>query len=351
MTFMKARASRVVFALAVLIGSAILPSNSALARLSVSGRAAAPESRVQRLKEARTWMYQIQDLDRPGAVEALAATEYPLLVVEPGHNLKEDRYDTPRLLEALRKTPSGKKRLLLAYIDVGQAESYRDYWAPDWKAPTQDRAGSPDFLVTIDPDGWSGNYPVAYWRKPWQDLWLSESGIVKVLARLGFDGVYLDWLEAYDDDRVAQAAASEKVDAAKAMIDFVAAIRSAGRSVASDFLVIAQNAPYLIDADPDRYAAAIDALAAEDTWFHGTGDAGWDEPGAGDLHERHDDEWSTEARLAQYRKYLRRGLPVFTVDYCVKKKNAEEVYRSAKKEGLRPLVTRVPLSRLTPTPP
>lgn len=137
-----------------------------------------------------------------------------------------------------------------------------------------------------------------------------DGSIVKTLARLGFDGVYLDWVEAYDDEQVAKAAAAERVD-----------------------------------------AAAIDALAAEDTWFHGEGDAEWDDPRAGDLHERHEGEWSTASRLRQYRKYVERGLPVFTVDYCVDRKNAADVYRLARKEGLRPLVTRVSLSRLTTTPP
>lgn len=316
-----------------------------------AGRASAEsEGRVGRLKRARTWMYQLQDLDE-GAVAALAASEYPLLVVEPGQNLKEDPRDARRLVERLRRTPSGGDRLVLAYVDIGQAESYRNYWAADWKAPGAGRPGRPDFLLAIDPDGWKENYPVAYWRKSWQDLWLEERGIVKTLARAGFDGIYLDWVEAYDDEHVEGAAAREHRDAAKEMIDFVAALRSAGRSVTPDLLVVAQNAPYLLDADPDRYAAVVDALAVEDTWFHGAGDASWDDPRAGDLHERHEGEWSTEARLEQYRKYSTRGLPVFSVDYCVKKRNAELVYRLARQAGLRPLVTRVSLSRMTPTPP
>ncbi len=303
------------------------------------------------LAAAQTWMYQIQGLDQDGAVATLAATDYPLFVLEPGHNFSDYPYDTATIVNSLKKTPNGQPRLLLAYIDIGQAEDYRDYWGANWVAPTASKVGSPDFLITIDPDGWSGNYPVAYWRPEWKNLWLGDTGIIATLARYGFDGVYLDWVEAYDDDKVIQAAIRDGVDPQAEMIKFVEAIRVAGRAVSPDFLVIAQNAPYLIDFAPDRYRAAIDGLAVEDTWFHGEGDAEWNDPAAGDLPNLDEDEWSTAGRLHQYEKYLDYGLPVFSVDYCISNKNAAQVYQDAKKSGLRSLVTRVSLSRLTETPP
>ncbi len=304
------------------------------------------------MRKAATWMYQIQALDTEGAVAALAATNYPLLVLEPGHNFNDGYpYDTQAIVNALKNTPNGSKRLLLAYIDIGQAEDYRNYWGDDWIAPTENQAGYPDFLVTVDPDGWSGNYPVAYWRQAWKDIWLGNSGIVATLARFGFDGIYLDWVEAYDDEMVMSVAENEGVEPATAMIQFVEELGAAGRSVTPGFLVVAQNAPFLIDVSPARYAAAIDALAVEDTWFHGAGDADWDSPGAGDLPNRYDDEWSTKNRLIQYQKYQARNIPVFSVDYCISTTNAAQVYTDARTAGLIPLVTRVSLCRLTVTPP
>ena len=134
------------------------------------------------LKAARTWMYQIAALDDPAAVRALAATDYPLLVLEPGNNHRpceddsaEDEcaegYDTAAMVAALRETPDGRRRVLLAYIDIGQAERWRTYWGSDWRPPTADGPGAPDFILTFDPDGWAGNYPVAFWRAEWQALW------------------------------------------------------------------------------------------------------------------------------------------------------------------------------------
>ena len=138
--------------------------------------------RLERLIEAETWMYQIQGLDEPGALTTLAATDYPLLVVEPGHNLEDDPSDMVEVISKLRIAPDGSDRLLLAYVDVGQAEDYRDYWQPSWVAPTETEAGDPEFLLTIDPDGWSGNYVVAYWDMRWKDLWVGDQGIVAELA-------------------------------------------------------------------------------------------------------------------------------------------------------------------------
>lgn len=309
------------------------------------------EPRAARLAEAQSWMYQIQDLDADGAVEALAASSFPMLVLEPGHNLREAPYDTRALVDALRTTPDGERRLLLAYIDIGQAERYRSYWGADWRPPTSGSRGEPQFILAADPDGWSDNFTVAYWHPAWQALWLGEQGIVAELARFGFDGIYLDWVEAYDDDSVVAAAESESVDPTEAMVRFVEALAESGRAVRHDFLVVPQNAPYLIDHDRDRYASAIDALAVEDTWFHGYGDADWNSPDAGDKRERHQGAWSTESRLAQYRRYQDTGLPVFSVDYCIDAANAARVYREARGAGLRPLVTRVSLSRMTETPP
>ncbi|TET53591.1 MAG: glycoside hydrolase, end-alpha-1,4-polygalactosaminidase [Actinobacteria bacterium] len=295
-------------------------------------------------------MYQIQDLDREGAIQALEKTDYPLLVLEPTNTSKgSEDFDLLKMIKKLRKTPDGKRRLLLAYIDIGEAEDYRTYWKESWQAPTESKRGKPDFIITADPDGWSGNYPVAYWDERWKDIWLGEDGLIRDLAEAGFDGIYLDWVEAYDDEKVIEAAQEDGLKPAKEMINFIKELKESGRQVVPDFLVVAQNAPYLLDEDP-KYSKVIDALAMEDTWFQGEADADWDDPAGGDIKNYYKDGWTTDALLEQYKKYSSAGLPVFSVDYCLKKENAEMVYRQAKKHGLRPLVTRVSLSKQTTTP-
>jgi len=304
------------------------------------------------LQSAQTWMYQIQELDRPGAIGALAESDYPLLVLEPTRTVAgmED-FDTRGMITGLRWRPDGSPRLLLAYVDIGEAEDYRIYWEDDWRPPGLFGPGNPDFIITADPDGWSGNYPVAYWDSRWQEIWLGDNGLIAGLARDGFDGVYLDWVEAYDDDSVREVAEEQGIDPEMAMLQFIEGIRQAGQAVIPDFVVVAQNAPYLLDEDPDFYVEVIDALAVEDTWFMGESDAEWDDVVGGDIPNDDTDEWSTGNLLEQYQGYLESGIPVFTVDYCLDPENADFVYREARQHGLRPLVTRVSLAHLTETPP
>jgi cysteinyl-tRNA synthetase len=300
-----------------------------------------------------TWMYQIQDLFVGNNMDILDDTNYDMLVVEPSTNFKDETHDTTKLVSELSTKPNGDKRLLIAYIDIGQAEDYRDYWKDDWVAPTKDKRGSPDFMITIDPDGWSGNYPVAYWDKRWKDIWLEDDGIIAKLATEGFDGIYLDWIEAYDDEKVMEYAKNQNIDAKKEMIDFIKELKAKGKEINPNFVVIAQNAQYLLDYAPTEYASIIDGIATEDTWFYGEGDANWDDKKAGDLHgdERHQDEFSTANRIKQSSKYLDLDIPVFTVDYCISEQNAKYVYSESRKSGFIPIVTRVSLSKLTETPP
>ncbi len=310
--------------------------------------------------EISNFMYQLQELFETESVDELDATEYDMIVVEPGFNFSEFPYNTDYMVSQLKTKPNGDERILLAYIDIGQAEDYRDYWLTqqinaddNWREPTPGNPGSPDFIVSTDPDGWAGNYPVAYWHADWKSMWVGNDGIIEKIAEFGFDGIYLDWVEGYDDDDVIARAAAESVDSGSEMIDFIEEMKDKAQTINSDFLVIAQNAPYLLDTDPSRYASIIDAIATEDTWFFGEGDVDWDDPSAGDLTggDRHSDDYSTANRIAQNKKYLNVGIPVFTVDYCISQNNADQVYRDSRSNGFIPLVTRVSLSEITETPP
>ena len=160
----------------------------------------------------------------------------------------------------------------------------------------------------------------------------------------------MDWVEAYDDDIVRQAAQRAGVDPARAMVDFILRLRNKAHKTDPGFLVVAQNAPYLLEEDA-RYAQAIDAVAFEDTWFRGTSDVPWHSRKGGDIPNTNRDEWSTSRLIAQYHKYKKLGIPVFTCDYCLRETNATAVYAASRKHGFIPLVTRVSLARITTTAP
>ncbi len=305
---------------------------------------------VAALENVKTWMYQIQGLDSSSALQKLATSDYDLLVLEPTNTVKEsERFDVAGMVAQMKR--SRPDRLVLAYIDIGEAEDYRSYWKSSWRKPKGNKRGHPSFIVAEDPDDWSGNYPVNFWDRRWKKLMITGSNsALQNAIDAGFDGVYLDWVEAYDDETVMREAKKKKIDAAESMVGFIKKLRSHARKQDPGFLVVAQNAPYLVDTP--GYLDQIDAAAFEDTWYSGEGDASWNSPNAGDIKQkRKGGDWSTASFLRTYGRYSRAGIPVFTVDYSLRKKTARSVYRASSKRGFKPLVTRVSLSRTTQTPP
>ncbi len=145
-----------------------------------------------KLSAVKTFMYQLQNIEDPKELDTLAKSDFEMLVVEPTSTVTgNETFDTKAMVAKLHAAKPG--RIVLAYIDACQAESFRTYWKKDWKPPTKTAHGIPDFLITPDPDGWSGDFPVAYWDKRWQEIMITGTDSeVKRAMRAGFDGVYLD---------------------------------------------------------------------------------------------------------------------------------------------------------------
>jgi cysteinyl-tRNA synthetase len=77
----------------------------------------------------------------------------------------------------LKRKPDGGRRLAISYLNIGQAEDYRTYFPEIWKSRP------PSWLIGADPEGWAGNFPVAYWNPEWQDILLGPRGLVQQIAR------------------------------------------------------------------------------------------------------------------------------------------------------------------------
>ncbi len=122
-------------------------------------------------------------------ISAVAATDYDMLITDL---FFDDVPFTPAEVEALRVKNNGGRRLVLAYMSIGEAESYRYYWQDDWdKNP-------PAWLAAENPE-WQDNYKVKYWEKEWQDIIFgNDSSYLKKIIDAGFDGVYLDIIDAFE---------------------------------------------------------------------------------------------------------------------------------------------------------
>ncbi|MFQ5409218.1 MAG: endo alpha-1,4 polygalactosaminidase, partial [Anaerolineales bacterium] len=284
------------------------------------------------LAEVRNWLYLIDVNLETETVGEIVASDHDMVVLDfiPSEARNTD-YPMAAVVRRLHTAPHPK--LVLAYIDIGQAEDFRAYWQPGW------HVGDPVWITGGDPDGWEGNFPVAYWHDQWREIWLGEKGMLAAILDAGFDGVYLDWVEAYSDENVAALAAAEGVDARQEMIWWVGDIADFGHTQNPDFVVIGQNAVELVESD--EYVGNIDAVSQEQTWFDGASDD--DPPGDCPL-PRTERDIETDVYvdslspdcLALYKEFpdstlhvssesylhflniaREKGLVVFTVDYAV----------------------------------
>jgi len=310
------------------------------------------------------WAYQIQAISAAGAVDALAESRYDMLVIEPTRTdwSSNDKYfDTSSMVSRLKGTAAHDgehRKLIIAYIDIGQAEDWRWYWtwSKDWPEGEPIPDDWPDFIVGRDPDGWEGNYPVAYWDPSWKDIILygenqsSEPygdyiSVVDEVVRDGFDGVYLDWVEGFEDPNVIARAQDDGVDPATEMVKFVEEIRDYGRARNPDFVVIQQNGAALCDGHTELFGI-IDGIAQEAIWFDGDATDDWNDP---DGYDRSVDPTLTGEYLMWLARYKSAGVPVFCCEYALN--YAYDAYAYAAAQRLVCYSTRRPLSKLTTTPP
>ena len=322
-----------------------------------------PPSESLRLQEATYWAYQIQGISEVGAVDALVASHYDMLVVEPTRtdwSSDDKHFDSAGMVARLKDSKASDgmhSKLVIAYLDIGEAEDWRWYWnwSTEWDCAPPLPNDWPEYIIACDPDGWTGNYPVAYWDDEWKDVIIyGSTGVhpdrdyasaIDEAVRGGFDGIYLDWVEAFEDERVVAAAQVEGLDAAAEMITLIQEMRSYAVARNPNFVVIQQNAASLIDGHPELIDV-IDAISQEAIWYDGDATDDWADPDGYD--------WRNDSDLVSYyigylEQYGDAGLPVFDCEYALD--NANQAYDKAANRGYVPYVTRRSLARLTTTPP
>ncbi|KAA3643029.1 MAG: hypothetical protein DWQ07_21160 [Chloroflexi bacterium] len=324
-------------------------------QLVTAGPEDQPEETVSAssISNVENWLYLIDvNLDQ-ATVDEIAESTHDMVVIDfiPS---EENNTDYPMQEVIAQWHEAETPKLVIAYIDIGEAESYRTYWQADWGI------GNPSWIAGDDPDGWEGNYPVAYWYDEWREIWLGTDGYLQAIVDAGFDGVYLDWVEAYSDENVLRLAQEDGVDALQEMVYWVGDIGDFGRSQNEDFLVIAQNAAEL--AEDDNYLEIIDAIAQEQVWFDGGAD---NEPPGDCPLPRLEVDVDTEAYYGslspacqrQYDEYPEstlhvssewyldylllaqsKGVPIFTVDYALEADNIAWVYQTSRSLGFVPFV-------------
>lgn len=344
----------------------VTDNDGAVGQYSASLNINLPEA-FSLLKKVRFWAYQLQEINYPEAENALINSKYDMLVLEPTRtdwSGDETRYYNMRSLidrlKASRAHNGTDRKLIIGYVDIGEAEEWRWYWIenswPIWRFGKPRPSGLPEWILLQDPDGWEGNFPVAYWNAQWQDIIVygKNTGVnsgrdycsaVDQLIKDGFDGIFLDWVEAYENGTIISEAGKAGLIPEEAMIDFINNIKNYARERDPDFLIIQQNASSLLTGR-SRLLQAVDAISQESIWYGNLSDTDWDDPLGYD--QQIDPEESVEL-IANLKAFQQAGLPVFCCEYAVKK--ASNAYSNALNQGFICYCSRSDLSRLSTTPP
>jgi cysteinyl-tRNA synthetase len=214
---------------------------------------------------------------------------------------------------------------------------------------------------------------VAYWYDEYQEVWLGPGGHLPAILDAGFDGVYLDWVEANSDEDVLALAERQDLDPVEEMIWWVGDIAGFSRAQDPYFVVIGQNAAEL--AARDDYVEIVDAIAQEQVWFDGGADI--NPPGdcllprseadvdtaayrdsLSSACRRQTDEYpestlhlSSEWSLRDLELAQSKGLVIFAVEYALDADSITWAYGTSRGLGSTPFVGNRALDRfVTPVP-
>jgi cysteinyl-tRNA synthetase, unknown class len=280
----------------------------------------AQAERQARVSGVRSWGYQLAGM----SIEEAARSPYDLLVVDATAGLASGKPFTAAQVEQLKRKPDGSRRLVVSYLSVGEAEDYRpDYFTPEYM--TED---APDWLLHENKD-WKGNRLIAFCQEGWQLTILGDENGRNVynsidpsplyrLIELGFDGIYLDRVDVYEE-------VAKQCDRAEdRMADFVARLAAHARLKNPTFLVIQQNAEGLLAHR--KVVDAIDAVGKEDLFF-----------GIGHTQKKNSDG-AIRSSLRQLLAVKAAGKPVFVIDYLTDRGRREEARRLIEEQGFIPYI-------------
>ena len=146
---------------------------------------------IHALTDAKNYLYLISTdnfSSKQAMIQAIACTNYDVVLIDL---FFEGAPLTATELNQLKTKANGAKRLTIAYISIGSAENYRYYWKSNWKK------GNPNWLKK-NYDGYADEIWVEYWNEEWQHIIFGNNdSYIKKIIDAGFDGAYLDNVEAY----------------------------------------------------------------------------------------------------------------------------------------------------------
>jgi len=142
---------------------------------------------ITKLSQVKNFLYLLNPekfRHKAEYLDTLAKTEYDLLIIDRSF---KNNYLTKEDIEKLKYKPQGGKRLVIAYLSIGEAGDYRDYWKKEWSI------NLPEWIL-YENSNWEGDYIVKYWDPKWHKI--IEKNLQEIIDS-NFDGVFLDTIDTY----------------------------------------------------------------------------------------------------------------------------------------------------------
>lgn len=281
------------------------------------------------LNVVNDFVYQLQNID----LNAIGNTKYDLVVIDYSSDGTDDTKFTSTQISAL-KNSSGGNKIVLAYMSIGEAENYRWYWDNSWDSNNDGvpESAAPSWLGNSNPD-WPGNYKVKYWDSSWQSIIFgSETSYLDKIIEAGFDGVYLDIIDAYEYWGSGGESGLNRDTAEAEMVEFVKSIANYARVTKgkASFAVFPQNGEEL--SSHSDYLGAIDGIGREDTWYNG---------------DTANDSNHTNSVISNLDVFKQAGKLVLVIDYVTQQSLINDFYSKAAAKGYVPYATVRDLDRIT----
>jgi cysteinyl-tRNA synthetase, unknown class len=244
-----------------------------------------------------------------------------LLVLDYSHDGSEARRYQPAEIDALHK--NGQQAL--SYLSIGESSNWRYYFQKGWET------NPPGWQGKENPD-WPGSSKVKYWDPDWQKITL---GYLDKIIDSGFDGAYLDIVDAFDywsNPKNGEGLVLDRADAAQRMIDWVEKIVEHARVNRGkpNFHVVPQNAEALLPYDTTgKFLQEISGVGVESLYFNGV---------------KAQDPVGIAARTVNLDKVVAAGKPVLVIDYI----NDGSGYQGSNKDRIDSFWQRANLAGYTP---
>lgn len=146
---------------------------------------------ILKLADAQNYLYLISSSNYYSKYEflnAIAATNFDAVIIDLFY---DDEAFTSNEINQLKTKANGGKRLIIAYMSIGSAEKYRYYWK--WHYARQHPV-----WIKRKYEGYKDEFWVNFWHKDWQKIiYGNDDSYTKKILDAGFDGTYLDNVEAY----------------------------------------------------------------------------------------------------------------------------------------------------------